>query len=76
MEAITFKKLVKGHAYSVTGAKQVPLGLPCSPAPASLPALVCLGCDQGCGRGWLRCGSTSSVSWGLLFGGVCLDMLP
>lgn len=23
MEAITFKKLVKGHAYSVTGAKQV-----------------------------------------------------
>lgn len=24
MEAITFKKLVKGHAYSVTGAKQVP----------------------------------------------------
>lgn len=24
MEAVTFKKLVKGHAYSVTGAKQVP----------------------------------------------------
>ena len=23
MEAVTFKKLVKGHAYSVTGAKQV-----------------------------------------------------
>lgn len=25
MEAVTFKKLVKGHAYSVTGAKQVRL---------------------------------------------------
>ncbi|XP_016160396.1 PREDICTED: calpain-1 catalytic subunit-like [Ficedula albicollis] len=24
MEAVTFKKLVKGHAYSVTGAKQIP----------------------------------------------------
>ncbi|NXH11291.1 CAN1 protein, partial [Bucco capensis] len=23
MEAVTFKKLVKGHAYSITGAKQV-----------------------------------------------------
>lgn len=23
MESVTFKKLVKGHAYSVTGAKQV-----------------------------------------------------
>ncbi|XP_019467185.1 calpain-1 catalytic subunit-like [Meleagris gallopavo] len=23
MEAVTFKKLVKGHAYSVTGAKQI-----------------------------------------------------
>lgn len=27
MEAVTFKKLVKGHAYSVTGARQVRLGL-------------------------------------------------
>jgi len=26
MEAVTFKKLVKGHAYSVTGAKQVRAG--------------------------------------------------
>lgn len=67
MEAVTFKKLVKGHAYSVTGAKQVPRGLPCSLVPASLPALVSLACDQGCGRGWLCCGSTLSVSWGLLF---------
>lgn len=26
MEAVTFKKLVKGHAYSVTGARQVGAG--------------------------------------------------
>lgn len=26
MEAVTFKKLVKGHAYSVTGARQVRAG--------------------------------------------------
>lgn len=40
MEAVTFKKLVKGHAYSVTGAKQVRWGPPtgwclclCLPSP-------------------------------------------
>lgn len=32
-EAITFQKLVKGHAYSVTGAEEV------SPAPGALSAL-------------------------------------
>lgn len=38
MEAVTFKKLVKGHAYSVTGAKQVPRALPRRPyLPPHLP---------------------------------------
>lgn len=40
MEAVTFKKLVKGHAYSVTGAKQVPWGLPYRVLPSSLPNLA------------------------------------
>lgn len=37
MEAITFKKLVKGHAYSVTGAKQVPPHVGAVPAGWFLP---------------------------------------
>lgn len=44
MEAVTFKKLVKGHAYSVTGAKQVLWGFPCRVVPVSLPALTSLAC--------------------------------
>lgn len=37
MEAITFKKLVKGHAYSVTGAKQVPAPMGAFPGGCFLP---------------------------------------
>lgn len=44
MEAITFKKLVKGHAYSVTGAKQVPprTGCPFRVASVFWLAFACL----------------------------------
>ena len=34
MEAVTFKKLVKGHAYSVTGARQVRAAAVRGPNPA------------------------------------------
>lgn len=64
MEAVTFKKLVKGHAYSVTGAKQVPRGPSPQAVPASPPALASLAGDQGCGWGWLSCSRTLSVSGG------------
>lgn len=37
MEAVTFKKLVKGHAYSVTGAKQVPAHMGAFPGGWFLP---------------------------------------
>ena len=67
MEAVTFKKLVKGHAYSVTGAKQVLPHVEVFPAgPFLLP------CLSGLWPGlWERptlpltsC-STFSISWGL-----------
>lgn len=40
MEAVTFKKLVKGHAYSVTGAKQVPAPMGAFPVGCFLPLPV------------------------------------
>lgn len=52
MEAITFKKLVKGHAYSVTGAKQVPPhlgGRPRRALAASLLAFACLAVTRAVG---------------------------
>lgn len=49
MEAVTFKKLVKGHAYSVTGAKQVLWGPPSQGGASSSPALAPLACDQAVG---------------------------
>lgn len=39
MEAVTFKKLVKGHAYSVTGAKQVAGAFPTGCCPRLCPTL-------------------------------------
>lgn len=70
MEAVTFKKLVKGHAYSVTGAKQVP-GPPHWVLPASVPDLAPRACGRGCGRGRLSYPSPFVASWGLP-PGVCV----
>lgn len=52
MEAVTFKKLVKGHAYSVTGAKQVVtwIGPALQGSPASWPILTSLEPVESCGR--------------------------
>lgn len=53
MEAVTFKKLVKGHAYSVTGAKQVYCPTWRSSLQGRPRFLVSLARGQGCGRGRL-----------------------
>lgn len=86
MEAVTFKKLVKGHAYSVTGAKQVAAHMGAFPGgwfPSPLLPLPVWPAPRAWGKGWLfdLPKHLTCVSWplilkclscsALVFGSLC-----